>query len=130
MRQGRARMIVFAAGMLFCVALAGTVFAGSVAAQDAGPTEVQLTTESSDKIDMSLLKSNLATVNSPGEYEATRTLSDDAGRQSMTTRTGTVADADKPLVDSELFSLRTLGALGVAIAVALLIVVAVRWADG
>ena len=71
----------------------------------------------------------------PGEYEVTLTVTNDAGERDTATATVTVAadDAaaagDAPVEEPGLFSLRTLGAVAIAVAAALLIVAAVRRAD-
>ncbi|TKX62933.1 PGF-pre-PGF domain-containing protein [Halorubrum sp. ASP1] len=66
----------------------------------------------------------------PGEYEVTLTVTNDAGETDTATETVTVAADDAPVAEPGLFSLRTLGAVAIAVVVALLIVVAVRRADG
>jgi PGF-pre-PGF domain-containing protein len=66
----------------------------------------------------------------PGEYEVSLTVTNDAGETDTTTATVAVAGDDAPVEEPGLFSLRTLGAIGVAVAVALLVVAVVRRADG
>jgi PGF-pre-PGF domain-containing protein len=66
----------------------------------------------------------------PGEYEVTLTVTNDAGETDTATETVTVAADEAPVAEPGLFSLRTLGAVALAVAVALLVVAAVRRADG
>ncbi|RLM67541.1 PGF-pre-PGF domain-containing protein [Halorubrum sp. Atlit-8R] len=66
----------------------------------------------------------------PGEYEVTLTVTNDAGETDTVTETVTVAADDAPVEEPGLFSLPTLGAVALAVVVALLVVAAVRRADG
>ena len=66
----------------------------------------------------------------PGEYEVTLTVTNDAGETDTATETVTVAADEAPVEEPGLFSLPTLGAVALAVVVALLVVAAVRRADG
>lgn len=66
----------------------------------------------------------------PGEYEVTLTVTNDAGEIGTATETVTVAADEAPVAEPGLFSLPTLGAVALAVLVALAVVAAVRRADG
>ncbi|QWC19410.1 PGF-pre-PGF domain-containing protein [Halorubrum sp. 2020YC2] len=66
---------------------------------------------------------------SPGEYEVTLTVTNDAGERDTATATVAVAADDAPVEEPGLLSARALGALAVAVAAALVAVLVVRRYD-